>query len=129
MKLIKFMIIVLFVTCATFAHAHQRVEAVRYSYEIKEKRTAFDKLLDRKSELEYNVARLKSPRYLELELAKRDLKMVQPERWQVIGAGSVTETDARAATPLFIRNIAGFFSLRSVAHAKPAVDTLTRRPY
>ena len=102
---------------------------MRYSYEIKDKEIVLNKLLDRRRELEYNVARLKAPTYLELQLAKEDVKMVLPERWQVFEATGLRKERFRSPLPLFVRNIVGLFALKSVAHATPADNRLTEKPY
>ncbi|MFH1752987.1 MAG: hypothetical protein ABH875_02280 [Candidatus Omnitrophota bacterium] len=129
MKLLNFILLVAVLTVSTFMHAHQRIEAIRYSYEIKIKEAEFNKLLDQRRELEYNVIRLKSPANLELALAKSDIKMVLPERWQVFEAAGLKEEAVRSEMPLFVRNIVGLVSLKSVAHAMPAVTGHTKRPY
>jgi len=122
MKVLNFMILVFFATMTTFLHTNQRIEAVRYSYEIKTRSVEVNKLLDHKEELEYNVSRLKAPRYLEFQLAKSDVKMVLPERWQVFEtADIVEEREPVYAFPKIVRNVVGFFSLKSEAQATPAV--------
>ncbi|MBL7068475.1 MAG: hypothetical protein ISS34_01280 [Candidatus Omnitrophica bacterium] len=121
MKIIKFIILVIFITSTTFLYAHQRIEAMRLSYEINKKEVSLDKLLDQRKELEYNVAKLKAPTYLELQLAKRDVKLVLPERWQVFEVSGMTEkADKNLPMPLFVRNIVGLFSFDKEAQATPA---------
>lgn len=124
MKVMKFASIVVSITLMTLIYTHQRIEAIRYSYEISSKEANLNKLLDRQKELEYNVARLKAPMYLELQLAKRDVKMVLPERWQVFETtGLLEEKEVSSAMPLFVRNIVSFLSLKSEAQATPADES------
>jgi hypothetical protein len=113
----------------TFFYTHQRIEGIRYSYEINEKSAEIDKLLDQRRELEYNVARLKSPAYLEMQLAKSDVRMVLPERWEVFETVGSEEEYAPPALPLLVRNIVGFFALKSEAQATPSSDNLTKKPF
>ncbi len=129
MKILKFLFLVCVITTTTFGYAHQRIEAIRYSYQIKKNGIALNNLLDRRRELEYNVARLMAPTYLELQLAKGDVKMVLPERWQVYEAAGLREDTIRPTMPQFVRNIVGLFSLKSEAQATPATDRLTEKPY
>ena len=123
MKVMRFASIVCSITLMMLLYTHQRIEAIRYSYEISMKEANFNKFLDRQKELEYNVARLKAPMYLELQLAKRDVKMVLPERWQVFETTGLEEKEVSPAMPLFVRNILGLFSLKSEAQATPANES------
>ena len=119
MKIIKFIILVIFITSTTFLYAHQRIEAMRLSYEINKKEVSLDKLLDQRKELEYNVAKLKAPTYLELQLAKRDVKLVLPERWQVFETSGLKREVVRWVPPLFAQHIAGAIFRSRIAHATP----------
>lgn len=119
MRLLNFVFIVIFVTSVIFIHTHQKIEATILSYSIKKNQSELDKLLDRKEELEYNVAKLKAPGYLEFKLAKNDVKLVLPERWQVYQTGP-QQKGAEFLSPLFARSIANIFSLNREAHATPA---------
>lgn len=121
MKLAKFVILTFIITAALLLYTHQRLEAVKLSYEISEKGLAMNKLLDREKELEYNVAKLKSPTYLELQLAKSDVRLVMPERWQVFETPGLEKNRANRQLPQVVRNIIDLFSLNSEAQATPAV--------
>ena len=129
MKTLRFILPIALLTLTTFLHTHQRIEAVKYSYRINLNRIDLNNLLDQQRELEYNVARLKAPTYLEVQLAKSDVKMVLPERWQVFEATGLVEKEIRPTAPLFVRNIVGFFSLKSEAQATPAADAHIGKPY
>jgi hypothetical protein len=128
-KTLRFILLIALLTLTTFLHTHQRIEAVKYSYRINLNRIDLNNLLDQKRELEYNVARLKAPTYLEVQLAKSDVKMVLPERWQVFEATGLVDEKIRPAAPLFVRNIVGLFSLKSEAQATPATDAHIGKPY
>ena len=120
MKLLNFIFIVIFIATITFLYTHLGIESVKLSYEIKKNRAEFNNLLDHRSELEYNVAKLKAPTYLEIQLAKENVRLVQPERWQVLETTGLKEETAYFTPPSVIRNILGFFVLKSEAQATPA---------
>ena len=122
MKLLNFLFLVFFVTTSTFMYTHQKIEAMRLSYEIKEREVCLNKLLDRKNQLEYNVAKLKAPTYLELQLAKEDVRMVLPERWQVFEVTGLREDNRRFVLPLFVRNFVGQIFMSAEAEATPATE-------
>ena len=119
MKLKNYFIFIIAATIVTCLYAHQRIEATILSYEIKEMEFKVNKLLDRREELEYNVARLKTPTYLELKLAKKDLKYVLPERWQVFETSGLKREVVRWVPPLFAQHIAGAIFRSRIAHATP----------
>ncbi|NQT06068.1 MAG: hypothetical protein HQ575_00850 [Candidatus Omnitrophica bacterium] len=122
MKITKFLITLISITILTFMHTHQRIEAIKLSYSINEREAALHKLLDRRRELEYNVAKLKTPTHLEFKLAKEDIKLVLPERWQVFEAAGLREEGARKTRPLLLTAIMGLFSLESEARATPSIE-------
>jgi hypothetical protein len=121
--------IIAVVTLSTFLHTYQRIEAVRYSYEINTNKIELNKLLDFEEELEYNVASLKAPTYLEMQLAKSDVKMVLPERWQVFESTGVLDNGADRRASRIVRNIVNIFSLKSEAQATPAGESHAVTPY
>jgi len=120
MKLSKFVGIVFVVTLVTFLRTQQRVEAVLYSYDIKAKEKEIEKLLDQRRDLEYNIARLKAPSYLECRLEEHCVKMVMPDRWQLIEADRVAKAETTPKIVQLGRNLAHAFTLRSEAEATPA---------
>lgn len=120
MKLSRFIFLVFMITATTFLYTHQNIEATKLSYEINKRKPILNKLLDQRKELEYNVAKLKAPTYLELQLAKEDVKFVLPERWQVFEATGSKEGEVDSSLPLFVRNIVDHILLRSEAQATPA---------
>ena len=120
MKILNFICTVIIITATTFLHTHQKIEALRFSYEMRGKEAVVNNLLDQQKELEYNVARLKAPGNLELQLAKNDVKMVLPERWQVFKVSGLKEKETISSMPLFVRNFVDLFSLNSAAQATPA---------
>jgi len=129
MKLLKFLLLIALITVTTFSHTHQRIEAIKYSYKINQNNIEVNKLLDQRRELEYNVAKLKAPTYLEMQLAKSDVKMVLPKRWQVFEATGLAKEVTSRTMPLFVRNVVGLFSLKSEAQATPADDVHSVKPY
>ncbi|MFH1753120.1 MAG: hypothetical protein ABH875_02960 [Candidatus Omnitrophota bacterium] len=129
MNLIKSLTVIALITLNTFMYTHLRIEAVKYSYRINQSNIEIDKLLDQRRELEYNVARLKAPSYLEMQLAKSDVKMVLPKRWQVFEAPGLASEAIPRTMPLFVRNVVDLFSLRSEAQATPANNVHTIKPY
>lgn len=129
MKILNFVFSVMLITLGTFLYTHQRIEAIRTSYEINTKEAQLNKLLDVRKELEYNVASLKAPEYLEVQLAKSDVRMVLPERWQVSRVTGFDDGSADGVMPGIFDNIAGIFSLKSEAQATPAIDQPTTEPY
>lgn len=121
MKIPNFLFTVFFITALALLYTHQRIEAVTLSYEINKKMDALDKLLDQKKELEYNVAKLNAPTYLELQLAREDIKLVLPERWEVFEVAGLKKKKETSPLPLFVRNFKNLFSLRE-AQATPAAE-------
>ena len=120
MKPLRFIFLVSFVTAAIFLYTHQGIDAVTLSYRIKEKGVKVDKLLDQRKELEYNVAKLKSPTHLELQLAKADVRLVLPKRWRVFEVTEPEEEKIHFWLPLLVRNIVGHIFLNREAQATPA---------
>ncbi|MEE8360365.1 MAG: hypothetical protein V3S04_05500 [Candidatus Omnitrophota bacterium] len=129
MKLLKFLLFIALITVTTFLYTHQRIEAIKYSYKINLNNIEVNKLLDQRSELEYNVARLKAPTYLEMQLAKGDVKMVLPKRWQVFETTGLAKEVTPRTIPLFVRNVMNLFSLKSEAQATPADEVHSIKPY
>ena len=97
MRLTNFIFLTFFITSTAFLHTHQRIEALKLSYEIKANKNMLNKLLDQKKELEYNVAKLKAPDYLEIQLAKENVELVLPERWQIF---EVTGLEKESVQPV-----------------------------
>ena len=129
MKLLKFLLFIALITATTFLYTHQRIEALKYSYKINRNNIEVNKLLDQRRELEYNVAKLKAPTYLEMQLAKSDVKMVLPKRWQVFETTGLAKKVTPRTMPLFVRNVVDLFSLKSEAQATPADQAHSVRPY
>ncbi len=122
MKLFNFLTLLVFITSSVFLYTYQRIEAICLSYEINAKNLELNKLLDRKREMEYNVIKLKAPAYLHMQLAKRRVKLVMPERWQVFEMAELERESIRPVSPLFVRNILSLFSLDREAQAIPAIE-------
>lgn len=126
MKLLNYVFSVFFVTSITFLYTQQRIDAVKLSYEIKEKEDRLNKLLDQKRELEYTIAKLKAPTHLEIQLAKEDVKLVLPERWQVFEITGLNKESVHPS-PLFVRRLVDLFSLRAEAQATPVTKQTYRK--
>lgn len=122
MRLVKFLLIVIFITTTAFFFTHQRIEAIKLSYKIKEKEIKVNKLLDHKTELEYNVAKLKAPEYLEIQLAKESVELILPERWQIFEVTGLEERNVQVVSPTLVHNIVGLFALKTEAQATPAQE-------
>ena len=129
MKLLKFLLFIALITVTTFLYTHQRIEAIKYSYKINLNNIEVNKLLDQRRGLEYNVAKLKAPTYLEMQLAKSDVKMVLPKLWQVFETTGLAKEVTPRTMPLFVRNVVNLFSLKSEAQATPADEVHSVKPY
>jgi len=127
MRLSKFTGIVFLVTMVTFLRTQQRVDAILYSYEIKAKERQIEKLLDQERDLHYNIARLKAPQYLEGILEENCVKMVMPERWQLIETNRVAKVDVEPRIVQLGRNFAALFTLKSEAQATPAKKMVNKK--
>lgn len=103
----------------TFLRTQQRVDAILFSYDIKAKQKEIEKLLDQERDLHYNIARLKAPQYLECILEENCVKMVMPERWQLIETDRVAKADVEPKLVQLGRNFAALFTLKSEAQATP----------
>jgi len=122
MNIPRFTATLVLVAATMLFFTHQRVEAMRLSYEIAKKNTSLDKLLDQSKELEYNIIKLQAPTNLVLKLAKSDVKMVLPERWRVLEVSGVRSETPPPALPRFVRAITGVLSLDKEAQATPVID-------
>lgn len=122
MNIPRFTATLVLVTATVLFFTHQRVEAMRLSYEIAKQNASLDKLLDQSRELEYNVIKLQAPTNLVLKLAKSDVKMVLPERWRVLEVSGVRSEAPPSALPRFVRAVTGALSLDKEAQATPAID-------
>ncbi len=122
MNIPRFTATLVLVAATMLFFTHQRVEAMRLSYEIAKKNTSLDKLLDQSKELEYNIIKLQAPTNLVLKLAKSDVKMVLPERWRVLKVSGARSETPPPALPRFVRAITGVLSLDKEAQATPVID-------
>lgn len=121
MNLSKFLTIVVMITMASLFYVHQEIELVKQSYEVQTNQQKVNDLLDQNRILKYNVSALKAPFNLEDRLAANNIKLVSPERWQVVHVASsaTKESIARKESPSKIYNFFKLFSFSRVAQAKP----------
>ncbi len=122
MKLKTFITFLAFLTITTFLYVHQRVEAVKLSYFINKNESTLNKLLDQRRELEYNVTKMKAPGELELKLAREEIDLVLPQRWQVFEVAGLRQDEEGYRLPSILRNMVELFSLKSEAQATPTTN-------
>ena len=122
MKLSRFLTILVLITVTSLFYVHQQIELIKQSYIIQLNQHKVDDLLDQNRILKYNVIALKAPVNLENQLVANDVKLVLPERWQVVRiAGSRIEKEAlsgKKPLPLLF-SFLRFFALNREAQAKP----------
>ena len=122
MRLPKFFTVITMITVISLFYVHQQTELIKQSYKVRSNQDKLNDLLDRNRVLEYNVVALKAPFNLEDRLAANDIKLVLPERWQVVHvAGSAMERgdEVKEKSPSPVFAFFKFFTLSRVAQAKP----------
>jgi len=120
MKLSKFITMVVLVTAFSLFYVHQEIELVKQGYKVQLNQCKLNDLLDQNRTLQYNITALKAPFNLESQLAVNDIKLVSPERWQVVHvASSVKEAVIEKRLPSPLHNFFKFFTLIRIAQAKP----------
>lgn len=94
-----------FVVCLTLAgltYVYGEVEAVKIGYTIRKQQEARAQSLDRSRALQYNIARLKSPRNLERRLEAQKIELESPKQWQTLvmpGAAGTLKRPAVGQVP------------------------------
>lgn len=121
MKPFRFLSIVFFITFVSLVYVHQQIELVKQSYKIQSNEERLNDLLDQNAILKYNVIALKAPQNLESRLQARNVKLVMPERGQVVRLVSTGDErkysarDRKTLTYSFLK----FFTVGREAEAKP----------
>lgn len=123
MRLSKFLATVSLVAIISLLIVHQEIELVKASYKIQSNSNKLNDLLDRNKILEYNVIALKTPTNLESRLKSCDVKLVWPEREQVMKLADVKiKKENNNTFEKRLPQVASFFSLftlRREAQAEP----------
>lgn len=122
MNVCKFLTTVTLVTVISLFLVHQEIQIIKYSYEVRENQQRLDDLLDQNRVLKYNVIVLKAPFNLENRLQANDIKLVLPERWQVVrvaSSGIEREKQVYDESLPLVYNFFKFFTLGREAQAKP----------
>jgi len=122
MKLSRFFIFIMTIAVISLFYVHQQIELVKFSYKVQSNQHELNNLLDQNAILKYNVIALKAPYNLENRLAANDIKMVMPERWQVVrvaGSGMEKKVFSESKTPPLLYSFLKFFTLSREAQAKP----------
>lgn len=87
--------ILILTTLTGLFYVYEEVEAVKIGYEIRRQEQDKASQLDRLRDLNYNIARLKAPEFLERQLLARNIKLESPKSWQKLtfypGAGAVSK--------------------------------------
>ncbi|MDD5450233.1 MAG: hypothetical protein PHO42_06570 [Candidatus Omnitrophica bacterium] len=111
MKIRKFSIFLVLITCLALLYVHQQVQLLRISYEINFSEKEMSRLLDQNRVLVYNVTRLKSPVYLDNNFlaAKKDYAI--PKQWQVIEVAAQKENRRPVAVASLEKKTFGIFKI------------------
>lgn len=102
MKIYKFLIILTIVTAIMLGYVHQKIELLKVSYSIEERREDLVKLLDQNNFLLYNLIALKSPYNLEQLLSAKNATFELPTPHQFV----------RINQPQFERELSGWEKVR-----------------
>lgn len=122
MSLSKLLTTIMLIATISIFFVHQQTELIKQSYELRSNQNKLDDLLDRNRILEYNVIALKAPTNLESRLTAYDIKLVSPERRQVVRlANSSIEKESKAIqnSQPQMASFLSFFTLSREAQAKP----------
>ena len=126
MRIPRYITMVLLITLVALSYVHQQIEVVKLSYEIQSNTHRLNDLLDQNEILQYNVIALMAPSNLENRLLDNDIRLVMPERWQVVRvASSGPDTQALLQERRTLPRLYAFlrdFALGREAQAKPSID-------
>ncbi|MCM8778568.1 MAG: hypothetical protein NC898_00880 [Candidatus Omnitrophica bacterium] len=125
MKVTKFLSFVFIFTSLTLIYVWQNIHQIELSYQILEREKVIAKLQDQNRILEYNVAQLKSPAYLERKILAKHMGLKYTQPTVMISRSEKEKQNYLNYTRKFFlwqkinSLISKLFSLRSEAEAKP----------